>query len=249
MQNTSITNKTPEVLVIFVLEYMFLENKNSKQQRSGWIEVICGSMFSGKTEELIRRLKRAQIARQKVEIFKPQIDTRYSEDEVVSHNYNSIHSTSVPSSSNLLLLANDVEVIGIDEAQFFDEELPSVCNQLANAGIRVVIAGLDMDFKGRPFGPMPQLMAQAEYVTKVHAICVKTGNLAQYSYRFTGGEKLVELGEKDCYVPLSREAFVEALEFEKEGIIPEWQQKIMNERYAEKKAEEALKELTQSTDD
>ncbi len=179
MQNTSITNKTPEVLVIFVLEYMFLENKNSKQQRSGWIEVICGSMFSGKTEELIRRLKRAQIARQKVEIFKPQIDTRYSEDEVVSHNYNSIHSTSVPSSSNLLLLANDVEVIGIDEAQFFDEELPSVCNQLANAGIRVVIAGLDMDFKGRPFGPMPQLMAQAEYVTKVHAICVKTGNLAQ----------------------------------------------------------------------
>ena len=249
MQNTSITNKTPEVLVIFALEYMFLENKNSKQQRNGWIEVICGSMFSGKTEELIRRLKRAQIARQKVAIFKPQIDTRYSEDEVVSHNYNSIHSTSVPSSSNLLLLANDVEVIGIDEAQFFDEELPSVCNQLANAGIRVVIAGLDMDFKGRPFGPMPQLMAQAEYVTKVHAICVKTGNLAQYSYRFTGGEKLVELGEKDCYVPLSREAFVEALEFEKEGVIPEWQQKIMNERYAEKKAEEALKELTQQKDD
>ena len=206
-------------------------------------------MFSGKTEELIRRLKRAQIARQKVEIFKPQIDTRYSDDEVVSHNYNSIHSTSVPSSSNLLLLANDVEVIGIDEAQFFDEELPSVCNQLANAGIRVVIAGLDMDYKGRPFGPMPELMAQAEYVTKVHAICVKTGNLAQYSYRFTGGEKLVELGEKDCYVPLSREAFVEALAFEKEGIIPEWQQKIMNERYAEKKSEEALKELTQPKDD
>ncbi len=228
---------------------MFLENKNSKQQRNGWIEVICGSMFSGKTEELIRRLKRAQIARQKVEIFKPQIDTRYSDDEVVSHNYNSIHSTSVPSSSNLLLLANDVEVIGIDEAQFFDEELPSVCNQLANAGIRVVIAGLDMDFKGRPFGPMPQLMAQAEYVTKVHAICVKTGNLAQYSYRFTGGEKLVEHGEKDCYVLLSREAFVEALAFEKEGIIPEWQQKIMNERYAEKKSEEALKELTQPKDD
>lgn len=227
---------------------MFLE-PHFKGQRSGWIEVICGSMFSGKTEELIRRLKRAQIARQKVEIFKPQIDTRYSDDEVVSHNYNSIHSTSVPSSSNLLLLANDVEVIGIDEAQFFDEELPSVCNQLANAGIRVVIAGLDMDFKGRPFGPMPQLMAQAEYVTKVHAICVKTGNLAQYSYRFTGGEKLVELGEKDCYVPLSREAFVEALAFEKEGIIPEWQQKIMNERYAEKKSEEALKELTQPKDD
>jgi len=228
---------------------MFLEKKNSKQQRKGWIEVICGSMFSGKTEELIRRLKRSQIARQKVEIFKPQIDTRYSESEVVSHNYNSIHSTAIPSSSNLLLLANDVDVIGIDEAQFFDEELPSVCNQLANSGIRVVIAGLDMDFKGRPFGPMPHLMAQAEYVTKVHAICVKTGNLAQYSYRFAGGEKLVELGEKDCYVPLSREAFVEALEFEKEGIIPEWQQKIMNERFAEKQAQKALKELTEPQDD
>lgn len=228
---------------------MFLENKNSKHQRNGWIEVICGSMFSGKTEELIRRLKRAQIAKQKVEIFKPQTDTRYSLDEVVSHNYNSIPSTPVPSSSNLLLLATDVDVVGIDEAQFFDEELPSVCNQLANMGIRVVIAGLDMDFKGRPFGPMPHLMALAEYVTKVHAICVKTGNLAQYSYRFAGGDKLVELGEKDCYVPLSREAFVEAQEFEKEGIIPEWQQKIMNERLAEKKAEEALNELTGPAND
>jgi len=228
---------------------MFLENKNSKQQRKGWIEVICGSMFSGKTEELIRRLKRSQIARQKVEIFKPQLDTRYSEDEVVSHNYNSIQSTPVPSSSNLLLLATDVDVIGIDEAQFFDEELPSVCNQLANSGIRVIIAGLDMDFKGRPFGPMPYLMSMAEYVTKVHAICVKTGNLAQYSYRFSGGNQLVELGEKDCYVPLSREAYVEALELEKQGIIPEWQQKIMNERVAEKKANEAIEELTNPTDD
>jgi len=228
---------------------MFLENKNSKQQKKGWIEVICGSMFSGKTEELIRRLRRAQIGRQKVEIYKPQIDTRYSAEEVVSHNANAIQSTAVPSSSNLLLLANDVDVVGIDEAQFFDNELPAVCNQLANSGIRVVIAGLDMDFKGRPFGPMPHLMATAEYVTKVHAICVKTGNLAQYSYRFTGGEKLVELGEKDCYVPLSREAFVEALAFEREGIIPEWQQKIMNERAEEKRALEALKQLTNSTDE
>ncbi len=228
---------------------MFLENKNSKQQRNGWIEVICGSMFSGKTEELIRRLKRAQIAKQRVEIFKPQVDTRYSETEVVSHNYTTIQCTPVPSSSNLLLLASEVDVVGIDEAQFFDEELPSVCNQLANSGIRVVVAGLDMDFKGRPFGPMPHIMALAEYVTKVHAICVKTGNLAQYSYRFAGGEKLVELGEKDCYVPLSREAYVEALEFEKEGIIPEWQQKIMNERLAEKQSQEALKELTKPQDD
>lgn len=228
---------------------MFLEHKNNKPQKRGWIEVICGSMFSGKTEELIRRLKRAQIAKQKVEIFKPIVDTRYSEEEVVSHNSNSIPSTSVPSSSNLLLLANDVDVVGIDEAQFFDEELPHVCNQLANAGIRVIIAGLDMDFKGNPFGPMPQLMSTAEYVTKVHAICVKTGNLAQYSYRFAGGDKLVQLGEKDCYVPLSREAFVEALAFEKEGIIPEWQQKIMNERLAEKKANEAVEELTKNSDE
>ncbi len=228
---------------------MFLENKNNKQKKKGWIEVICGSMFSGKTEELIRRLKRADIARQKVQIFKPQLDTRYSQDEVVSHNATSISSTPVPSSSNLLLLANDVDVVGIDEAQFFDEELPSVCNQLANSGIRVVIAGLDMDFRGEPFGPMPQLMALAEYVTKVHAICVKTGNLAQYSYRFAGGDKLVQLGEKDCYVPLSREAYVEALEFEKEGIIPEWQQKIMNERLEERKAQKAIEELTSNSND
>jgi len=228
---------------------MFLENKNNKQKKKGWIEVICGSMFSGKTEELIRRLKRADIAKQKVQIFKPQVDNRYSDNEVVSHNSTSITSTPVPSSSNLLLLANDVDVVGIDEAQFFDEELPSVCNQLANSGIRVVIAGLDMDFRGKPFGPMPQLMALAEYVTKVHAICVKTGNLAQYSYRFAGGDKLVQLGEKDCYVPLSREAFVEALQFEKEGIVPEWQQKIMNERLEEQKAQKAMEELTTNADD
>ena len=152
---------------------MFLENKIEKGHRVGWIEVICGSMFSGKTEELIRRMRRAQFAKQRVEIFKPQLDTRYSEEEVVSHDSNAIQSTPVPSSNNILLLADNVEVVGIDEAQFFDDNLPNVCNQLANSGIRVIVAGLDMDFKGQPFGPMPHLMAIAEYVTKVHAICVK----------------------------------------------------------------------------
>ena len=189
---------------------MFLENKVNKHKSSGWIEVICGSMFSGKTEELIRRLKRSIIAKQKVEIFKPKIDTRYSEDEVVSHDSNAINSTPVSTSSNILLLANDVEVVGIDEAQFFDDNLPEVCNQLANSGIRVIVAGLDMDFKGRPFGPMPHLMAIAEYVTKVHAICVRTGGLAQYSYRLTESDKIVELGATESYLPLSREAYIEA---------------------------------------
>jgi len=149
---------------------MFLENSTNNQQPRGWIEVVCGSMFSGKTEELIPRLKRAKIAKQRVEIFKPVIDVRYDEEDVVSHDANKIRSTPVTSSSNILLLANDVDVIGIDEAQFFDEELTSVCNELANRGIRVIVAGLDMDFKGQPFGPMPALMATAEYVTKVHAI-------------------------------------------------------------------------------
>jgi thymidine kinase len=194
---------------------MFLENKVNKQKSAGWIEVICGSMFSGKTEELIRRLKRAKFAKQKVEIFKPQLDTRYSEEEVVSHDANSITSTPVPSSSNILLLANDVEVVGIDEAQFFDDNLPEVCNQLANSGVRVIVAGLDMDFKGRPFGPMPHLLAIAEYVTKVHAICMKTGKLANYSHRVTQGDKLVQLGEKESYEPLSRDAYIEALNLEK----------------------------------
>ena len=166
-------------------------------------------MFSGKTEELIRRLNRAKIAKQKVEIFKPLVDTRYSENKVVSHNANSIPSTPVPSSNNILLLANDVEVVGIDEAQFFDDNLPDVCNQLANSGIRVVVAGLDMDFKGRPFGPMPHLLAIAEYVTKVHAICMRTGKLANYSHRVSESDKLVELGETDIYEPLSRDAFIE----------------------------------------
>jgi thymidine kinase len=196
---------------------MFLENKIEKEHRVGWIEVICGSMFSGKTEELIRRMRRAQFAKQRVEIFKPQIDTRYSEEEVVSHDDNAIPSTPVPSSNNILLLSDNVEVVGIDEAQFFDDNLPSVCNQLANSGIRVIVAGLDMDFKGEPFGPMPHLMAIAEYVTKVHAICMKTGKLANYSHRLTNNDGLVELGATENYQPLSREAYFEALAAEEKA--------------------------------
>lgn len=190
---------------------MFLENTINRGRRQGWIEVICGSMFSGKTEELIRRLRRAEFAKMKVEIFKPQVDVRYSEQEVVSHDETAIRSTPVSHSSQLLLLASDIEVVGIDEAQFFDDGLPEVCNQLANMGVRVVIAGLDMDYMGRPFGPMPQLLAIAEFVTKVHAICVKTGNLAHYSYRTAEGDALVQLGEKESYLPLSREAYTEAM--------------------------------------
>jgi thymidine kinase len=186
---------------------LFLEHTGTEKHKFGWIEVICGSMFSGKTEELIRRLKRAQIAGQKIEIFKPEVDIRYDEEEVVSHDENSLSSTPVKSSSNILILANDAEVVGIDEAQFFDLELINVCNQLASLGKRVVIAGLDMDFKGRPFGPMPRLMAIAEYVTKVHAICVKCGSLANHSHRVIDSEKLVELGERTEYEPLCRGCF------------------------------------------
>ena len=175
--------------------------------RHGHIEVICGSMFSGKTEELIRRLKRAQFARQNVEIYKPTIDTRYSESNVVSHDANSIKSMPVDAPDSILLLASDAEVVGIDEAQFFDETLVSVCQQLSDAGKRVIVAGLDMDFLGKPFGPMPALMAIAEDVTKVHAICVKCGNLAQFSHRIVKGEKQVMLGEKDEYEPLCRDCF------------------------------------------
>lgn len=174
-------------------------------------------MFSGKTEELIRRLKRAEFAQQKVEIFKPMVDVRYDEKEVVSHDQNSIRSTPIQHSSQLLLLTQDVEVVGIDEAQFFDDELPNVCAQLANSGIRVVVAGLDLDYLGRPFGPIPNLLAMAEFVTKVHAICVRTGNLAHHSYRIVEGENLVQLGEKESYLPLSREAFVEAMANKAEG--------------------------------
>ncbi len=186
---------------------MFLENQGNKEERRGWIEVVCGSMFSGKTEELIRRMKRAEFAKQKVEIFKPTVDTRYDDEAVVSHNENSIRSTPVPSSSNILLLTNDVDVVGIDEAQFFDAELPNVCKQLANRGIRVIIAGLDMDFSGKPFGVMPNLMAMAEYVTKVHAICMRCGTLAQFSHRKTANEDLVLLGEVDEYEPLCRRCY------------------------------------------
>lgn len=190
---------------------MFLENTSNRGKRRGWIEVVCGSMFSGKTEELIRRMKRARFARQRVEIFKPALDTRYSHQEVVSHQGNAIQSTPIPHSSQLLFLASDIEVVGIDEAQFFDDELPNVVTTLANSGVRVIIAGLDLDFKGRPFGPMPQLLALAEYVTKVHAVCVKTGDLAHYSYRFNQNDALVELGESETYIPLSREAFNDAM--------------------------------------
>lgn len=190
---------------------MFLEQKGNKKQRKGWIEVVCGSMFSGKTEELIRRLKRAEFAKLKVEIFKPSIDIRYDENDVVSHQGTTIRSTPVPASQNILLLANDVDVVGIDEAQFFDEGLPDVCEQLANSGIRVIIAGLDMDFSGKPFGPIPALLAKAEYVTKVHAICMTCGDLAQFSHRKIANDKVVLLGEVDEYEPLCRKCYTEAI--------------------------------------
>ncbi len=190
---------------------MFLENTVNHKEQFGWIEVICGSMFSGKTEELIRRLKRAKFAKQKVEIFKPAIDKRYHEEMVVSHDSNQIRSTPVPSASTIRLLADGCDVVGIDEAQFFDDEIVTVCNDLANRGVRVIVAGLDMDFKGNPFGPMPNLMATAEYVTKVHAVCTRTGNLAQYSYRKAMNNDLVFLGENEEYEPLSRGAYYKAM--------------------------------------
>lgn len=186
---------------------MFTENIINPGNRSGWIEVVAGSMFSGKTEELIRRMKRAKLAGQKVEIFKPRIDTRYSVEEVVSHNENSIHSTPVDSSMNILMLSSDVEVVGVDEAQFFDAGLADVCNELANRGVRVIVAGLDMDYKAKPFGPMPDLLAVADYITKVHAICPKCGNLAQYTHRKTDEDKRVLLGETETYEPLCRSCY------------------------------------------
>ena len=215
---------------------MFLENTVNHTEQFGWIEVICGSMFSGKTEELIRRLKRAQFAKQRVEIFKPSVDTRYDDEEVVSHNDNRIRSTPVPSSANIRLLANDVEVVGIDEAQFFDDEIVAVCNDLANRGIRVIVAGLGMDFKGNPFGPMPALMATAEYVTKVHAVCTHTGNLAHYSFRKAQNDELVLLGEVEEYEPLSRAAYYKAL------------QKQQEEKLASKKLESNLKDSETSSE-
>ena len=189
---------------------MFIERGIDRQKKTGSIEVIAGSMFSGKTEELIRRLKRAKIARLNVEIFKPAIDTRYSVAEVVSHDENSILSTPVESSGNIMLLTGDVDVIGIDEAQFFDNGLIDVSITLANMGIRVIIAGLDMDFKGKPFGPIPGLMAVADHITKVHAICMRCGDVAQFSHRLSTAEKLVLLGEKDEYEPLCRSCFTKA---------------------------------------
>jgi len=186
---------------------MFIESNLPNSRKRGWIEVIAGSMFSGKTEELIRRLRRAEIARQKVEIFKSGIDVRYSATEVVSHDENTIRSTVVDNSATILLLTGNVDVVGIDEAQFFDLGLIDVCNKLSDMGIRVIVAGLDLDFRGQPFGPMPGLMASAEYVTKVHAICMRCGNLAQFSHRLSDTEKLVVLGEKGAYEPLCRECF------------------------------------------
>ena len=176
-----------------------IDNFNAKEGATGWIEVVCGSMFSGKTEELIRRLNRALIAKQKIEIFKPSIDIRYAVNDVVSHNENSIRSTPVQFSNDILLLSGDCDVVGIDEAQFFDEEIVNVAIKLANSGKRVIVAGLDMDFKAEPFGPMPKLMGIAEFVTKVHAICVQCGEVASYTYRLVSSKEKVLLGEKDSY--------------------------------------------------
>lgn len=179
-------------------------------KKNGCIEVICGSMFSGKTEELIRRLKRAKFARQRVEIFKPAIDTRYSEADVVSHDSHSIASTPIDSSASILLFTSEIDVVGIDEAQFFDSGLVDVCNQLADNGVRVIVAGLDMDYLGRPFGPMPALCAIADEVTKVHAICVKCGQLAAFSHRMVANDKQVMLGETTEYEPLCRQCYRQA---------------------------------------
>lgn len=192
-------------------ENMFIEPKRGKAKdtKSGWIEVITGSMFSGKTEELIRRLKRAQIAKLNVEIFKPKIDVRYDENDIVSHNQNAIRSTPVNTAEEILLLSGNCDVVGIDEAQFLDQSIVEVCNKLSFQGKRVIVAGLDMDSKGLPFGSMPQLLAIAEYVTKVHAICVKCGDIAHFSYRKTDAESLILLGEHDIYEARCRTCFQE----------------------------------------
>jgi len=187
---------------------MFIE-PNLRGERRGWIEVICGSMFSGKTEELIRRLKRVKIANLKVEIFKPAIDTRYDEVKIISHDTNAIHSTPIDNSQKILLMAQDADVIGVDEAQFFDDQLPYVCDELARQGIRVIVAGLDMDYLGKPFGQMPFIMAKADYVTKLHAICVKCGNIANYSYRKIPSDDQVMLGATDIYEPRCRICYAE----------------------------------------
>ncbi len=191
---------------------MFIEPNFGKSKKTGWIEVVCGCMFSGKTEELIRRLNRAIIAKQKVEIFKPAVDTRYHKDDVVSHNETAIRSTPVHFADDILLLAGNCDVVGIDEAQFFDQSIVEVCNKLANSGKRVIVAGLDMDFEGKPFGPMPNLLAVAEFVTKVHAICAQSGELASFSFRLAENEKQVMLGEKQEYEARSRKSFNEGMQ-------------------------------------
>jgi thymidine kinase len=215
-----ITARVTIVFIIHAARYLFTPHHYLaamfmepyiRAQRAGWIEVICGCMFSGKTEELIRRLKRAKIANQVVEIFKPATDIRYHETNIVSHDENHIPSTPVQNADQIILLAGDKEVIGIDEAQFFDMELPRVCDVLTQKGIRIIIAGLDMDFTGKPFGPMPQLLATAEYITKVHAICVVCGNLASYSFRKSPDKSVVLLGEKEIYEPRCRACFVEGM--------------------------------------
>ena len=189
---------------------MFLENTVNLNGEFGWIEVICGSMFSGKTEELIRRLKRAKIAKQKVKVFKPSIDKRYDKEYIISHNQKHLSSSIISEASEILSLSEGYNVVGIDEAQFFDLGIVKVCNDLANKGFRVILAGLDMDYQGNPFGPMPALMATAEYVTKVHAVCARSGNLANHSFRTSKNNSLIHIGEKESYEPLSR------VEFQKE---------------------------------
>jgi len=186
---------------------MSFERSKNQTESSGWIEVICGSMFSGKTEELIRRIKRAKLAKQKIKLFKPTKDTRFKKKKIVSHDASSIKSKTVKSAQKILKFSNDAQVIGIDEAQFFDDKIVKVCNDLANAGKRVIVAGLDMDYKGNPFGPMPNLLAVAEYITKVHAVCTKTGKMANYSHRIINNEDLIVLGDTAKYEALSRKEF------------------------------------------
>ncbi len=205
-------NSLPLLKRICIFAAMINGQATGESCRPGRIEVVCGSMFSGKTEELIRRMRRAKFARQRVEIFKPALDTRYSDVDVVSHDKQSIQCTPIDSSSSILLLSSGIEVVGIDEAQFFDDRLPEVCNELANRGIRVIVAGLDMDFMGRPFGPMPALCAIADDVTKVHAICVRCGNLAYVSHRLVDNDKRVLLGETNEYEPLCRECYHKEME-------------------------------------
>ncbi|UII22940.1 thymidine kinase [Fulvivirga ligni] len=195
---------------------MFIEPNFGRVKRTGWIEVICGCMFSGKTEELIRRLNRSIIAGQKVEIFKPTIDKRYHDEDVVSHNSTAIRSTPVDFASDIILMAGNCDVVGVDEAQFFDDEIVNVCNTLANTGKRVIVAGLDMDFEGKPFGPMPNLLAVAEFVTKVHAICASTGELASYSFRLADETGKVLLGQKQEYEARSRASFFEGMKSKKD---------------------------------